>query len=101
MAERHAVTVSVLLAEAGRQRSVPLSLPEGSTAWQAVEASGLLSGREDLDPALLAVAIYGRQVPRERELEDGDRVEILRPLPEDPRLRRRRAARAGKTLGRR
>ena len=101
MAERPLVTVSVLLAEAGRQRSVTLALPTGATAWDAVEASGLLQGRDDLDPAGLAVAIYGRQVPRERELEAGDRVEILRPLPEDPKLRRRRAAQAGKTLGRR
>ena len=100
MAERPPVTVSVLLAEAGRQRSISLALPAGATAWQAVEASGLLQGRDDLDPAGLAVAIYGRQVSRERELEAGDRVEILRPLPEDPKLRRRRAARAGRTLGR-
>ena len=100
MAERPAVTVSVLLAEAGRQHSKSLALPAGATAWEAVEASGLLQGRDDLDPAQLAVAIFGRQVPRERELEAGDRVEILRPLPEDPKLRRRRAARAGRTLGR-
>ena len=100
MAERPSVTVSVLLAEDGRHRSVSLAMPPGATAWEAVEASGLLRGRDDLDLDGLAVAIYGRQVPRERELEAGDRVEILRPLPEDPKLRRRRAARAGKTLGR-
>ena len=100
MAERPPLKVSVLLAEAGTQRLVSLALPEGATAWQAVDASGLLQGRADLDPARLAVAIFGRLVPRERELEEGDRVEVLRPLPEDPKLRRRRAARAGKTLGR-
>ena len=101
MADGDPVRVEVLLAEAGSQGSVTLALPAGATAWQAVEASGLLQGRDDLDPAGLAVAIYGRQVPRERELEAGDRVEILRPLHEDPKLRRRRAARAGKALGRR
>jgi putative ubiquitin-RnfH superfamily antitoxin RatB of RatAB toxin-antitoxin module len=101
MAEAPLIQVNVLLAEADQQRSVSLELPAGSTAWQAVESSRLLQGRSDLDPAQLAVAVYGRQVPRERELEDGDRVEILRPLTEDPKARRRRAARAGRSLGKR
>ena len=94
------VAVDVVLAEAGRHRSVSLSLPAGTTAWGAVEASKLLEGRSNLDPAHLAVAIYGRQVPRERELEAGDRVEILRPLADDPKVRRRRAAQEGKVIGR-
>lgn len=101
MVEAGRVRVRVLLAEAGRQRAVSLELPPPVTAWQAVESSGLLRDRDDLDPAQLAVAIYGKEVPRDRELEEGDRVEILRPLPEDPKLRRRRAARDGRTLGRR
>ena len=101
MAEGRSIRVEVLLAEADMQRLVPVELAPGGTAWQAVERSGLLAGRDDLDCTQLAVAIFGKQVPRERELEDGDRVEILRPLPEDPKSRRRRAARAGRTLGRR
>lgn len=101
MAEAPLIQVTVLLAEAEQQRSISLELPAGSTAWRAVEASGLLQGRSDLDPMQLAVALYGKQVDRERELEEGDRVEILRPLAEDPKARRRRAARAGRSLGRR
>jgi putative ubiquitin-RnfH superfamily antitoxin RatB of RatAB toxin-antitoxin module len=101
MVEATPIRVEVLLAEAGMQRRVSLELASACTAWQAVEKSGLLVGRGDLDPAQLAVAIFGKQVPRERELEDGDRVEILRPLPEDPKLRRRRAARSGQVIGRR
>jgi putative ubiquitin-RnfH superfamily antitoxin RatB of RatAB toxin-antitoxin module len=101
MDEAPAIRVEVLLAEAGTQRRVSLEVAPGCNAWQAVEHSGLLAGRGDLDPAQLAVAIFGKQVPRERELEEGDRIEILRPLTEDPKSRRRRAARAGKTLGRR
>lgn len=101
MADDRLLTVEVILAEAEQQPAVPLDVPLGTTAWQAVEASGLLRGRSDLDPAQLAVAIFGKQVPREHQVEEGDRVEILRPLREDPKLRRRRAARAGRTLGRR
>jgi len=101
MAETMRIRVSVVLAEPAGQRSVSLDLPAGTQAWQAVEASRLLQGRSDLDPAQLGVAVFGRQVSREQELEDGDRVEVLRPLHEDPKVRRRRAAREGRSLGRR
>jgi len=100
MSEPALVRVTVVLAEATAQPAVDLELPSGSTAWQAVEASGLLGRRRDLDPARLAVAVYGRLVGLDQFVEDGDRVEILRPLPEDPKLRRRRAAGAGRALGR-
>lgn len=100
MPEATRIRVRIVLAEATAQPATVLVLPSGCTAWQAVEASGLLSKRRDLDPARLAVAVFGRLVGRDQCLEDGDRVEVLRPLPEDPKLRRRRAASAGRTLGR-
>jgi len=37
--------------------------------------------------------IYGRRVPLDTQLADGDRVEILRPLAADPKEARRRRAR--------
>jgi len=92
MVEARPIRVEVLLAEADSQQLVSVELAAGSTAWQAAEASGLLAERRDLDPERLAVAIFGKHVPRERELEDGDRVEVLRPLHEDPKARRRRRA---------
>lgn len=101
MVELPFIRVSVLLAEARRQAVRPLEVPPGTSAWQAVERSRLLHGRDDLDPEKLAVAVHGRLVGRERPLEDGDRVEILRPLPQDPRQRRRRLASEGGAMGRR
>jgi putative ubiquitin-RnfH superfamily antitoxin RatB of RatAB toxin-antitoxin module len=61
--------------------------------------AGLLEGRDDLEASRLALAIYGKQVEKERVLESGDRVEILRPLPQDPKLRRRRLAREAGAMG--
>lgn len=101
MAERPPVRVTVVLAEARHQSVCPLEVPAGTTAWQAAERSGLLRDRDDLDPDKLAVAVYGRLVERERPVEDGDRVEILRPLSQDPRQKRRRLASQGGTMGRR
>lgn len=101
MADRASLQVEVVLAEAGALRRASLAVPASTSAWQAVAMSGLLEGRDDLDAATLGVAVFGRQVERDRLLEDGDRVEVLRPLPQDPKLRRRRLAREGGTMGRR
>jgi hypothetical protein len=46
-----------------------------------------------LSPA--AVAVFGREVDATTLLRDGDRLELLRALPNDPKLARR--ARAGTT----
>jgi putative ubiquitin-RnfH superfamily antitoxin RatB of RatAB toxin-antitoxin module len=82
------ITVEVVLALAGRQTLRRIELPAGSTAADAVAASGLaeaLPGR---------VGIYGKVVSAGTIVRDGDRVEIYRPLAADPKdLRRARAAR--------
>ena len=101
MDEPGPIRVQVVLAEASSHSRADLRVPAGTSAWQAVEASGLLHGRSDLDPSRLGVAVFGRPVGRGQSLEEGDRVEILRPLHEDPKSRRRRAAREGRSVGRR
>ena len=67
---------------------VALRLPPGSTASDAVKASGLL----DRFPGLHRIGVYGKQVEPEVRLADGDRVEIYRPLRLDPKEARRRRA---------
>ncbi len=95
------MAVTVVLAEPARQQVVALSVPAGTTAAQAVALSGLLAGRPEAWASQPALAVYGRKVEDTHPLEAGDRVEILRPLPEDPKLRRRNRARRGAVMGRR
>lgn len=65
-----------------------LDLPEGATLQEALTQSGW-----DIT-ADTAVGVWGKVLPRERTLRDGDRVEIYRPLVADPMTaRRKRAAR--------
>ena len=45
-----------------------------------------------------SVGIFGHEVMRDYRLQDGDRLEVLRPLMEDPRERRRRLAKQGAKL---
>lgn len=92
------VGVTVVLAEPGEQRVVALEVERGTTARAAAERSGLLAGRDHPDHDRLGLAVFGTLVTDDHQLEAGDRVEILRPLGEDPRARRRRLARAGCTM---
>lgn len=92
------IAVEVACAEAGRQTVIALELPAGSTAADALERSGIFGRHPGLDPGSCGVGIFGREVGRERVLADGDRVEILRPLAEDPKERRRRLAREGRSM---
>jgi len=99
MGDVRTIRVSVVLAEPTCQQVVSLRLPEGTTVAEAVSTSGLLAGLGEGEQDGLAFGIYGKEVDGGRGLEEGDRVEILRPLPQDPKSRRRARAREGLTMG--
>jgi len=91
MAKR--LQIEVVYAQLGQLDAVGLRLPEGCTAGQALEASGLLARHPELDLRREALGIHGRRVSAAHVLTDGDRVEVYRPLEIDPKeARRARAA---------
>jgi putative ubiquitin-RnfH superfamily antitoxin RatB of RatAB toxin-antitoxin module len=100
MAPADTLTVTVVVAGAGRITRRRLGVEAGTTVAGAVERSGALAEHPELDPARLGFAIHGRSVRPEQAVEAGDRIEVLRPLIHDPRDRRRALAREGRTLGR-
>jgi putative ubiquitin-RnfH superfamily antitoxin RatB of RatAB toxin-antitoxin module len=85
-------SVEVVYARPDRQRVVALPLQEGMTALQAVAAAGLVGEFPEIGSQPLEIGIFGKRVDPARLLCDGDRVEIYRPLPDDPKERRRRRA---------
>jgi hypothetical protein len=95
------IAIEVVCAEAGRQTIVPLEVDKGCTAADAIDRSGIFARHPGLDPGTCVIGIFGREVARDRKLSAGDRVEVLRPLTDDPRERRRRLARQGGSMGRR
>lgn len=68
---------------------VPLRLPAGATAAEALRASGWPArlGAALLDT--LSLALWGRACPPDTVLRDRDRLELLRPLQVDPKEARR------------
>ena len=87
------ITVQVVCALPSRQAVRSLGIPLGSTASDAMHASGLLRDFPEIEPNLLRLGIFGTLVRPDAKLRDGDRVEIYRPLVTDPQeARRRRAA---------
>jgi putative ubiquitin-RnfH superfamily antitoxin RatB of RatAB toxin-antitoxin module len=82
------IEVEVVYALSRREQSIRLIVPQGATVREVLEQSGLLAQVRG------KVGIFGKVVSPDRAVADGDRVEIYRPLPADPKeARRRRAAR--------
>jgi putative ubiquitin-RnfH superfamily antitoxin RatB of RatAB toxin-antitoxin module len=77
--------VEVVRAWPARLERRALVLEEGATVCTALAAAGM--------PAPHGAGIFGRRVPLDTRLIDGDRVEVYRPLRADPKEARRRRAR--------
>ena len=87
--------VEVVHATPQRQVLLTVSVPAGCTVAQAIERSGIRSHFPGLAVDPDAVGIFSRKVSLDHVLQDGDRVEIYRPLQADPKeARRQRAARS-------
>lgn len=94
MPDKLVVEVAYALPE--KQYLQRVTLEEGATVEEAIRASGLLELRTDIDLAKNKVGIYSRPVKLTDTVQDGDRVEIYRPLIADPKaLRRQRAEKIG------
>ena len=96
MAEK--INVEVVYALLATQDVARLTLPEGSTAKQAVEASGLLARHPEIDLAKNKIGIYSKLAKADTVLRDRDRVEIYRPLIADPKEVRKQRAAEGKVM---
>ena len=91
------IFVEVVYALADKQKLVRLSVPAGTTVREVALRSGLDTHFPGLDLAGSPLGIFGKAVakPEERLIEEGERVEIYRPLIADPKeVRKQRAAKA-------
>jgi putative ubiquitin-RnfH superfamily antitoxin RatB of RatAB toxin-antitoxin module len=89
---RH-IEVEVVYALPLRQVMRQVRVPEGTTAEQAVQVSGILELFPEIDLSFNKLGVFGKVVKPGRILQDSDRVEIYRALAVDPKEARRRRAR--------
>lgn len=88
--------IEIEVAYAGKERQVivPLSVEAGTTAVQAILASGILKQFPEIEAFEGRLGIFGKPIPSEFVLKPGDRVEIYRSLQRDPKESRRLRAKA-------
>ena len=84
--------VEVVYALPAEQVLIALEVEEGTTVAQAVEQSGILARFPESRPTLGNVGIFGKPVSPDAPVQEGDRVELYRPLVADPKAARRERA---------
>lgn len=91
MAERK-VAAEVVYADADRQILLRVQLPWGSTVAQAIDASRIAAMLPGGAVDLHCLGIFARKVAPDQLVQDGDRIEIYRPLLLNPMEARRQRA---------
>ena len=81
--------VEVVFAGEDEQVLRALELPEGATVAEVIEASNIAQQFPGTDLGKLPSGVWGKRVERSYVVRDGDRVELYRPLENEPREARR------------
>lgn len=92
------LSLEVVYALPKKQEIIAVKLPEGATARQAIEASGLLQRYPEIDLAKNKLGVFAKLTKPDSVLRDHDRVEIYRPLIADPKEVRKQRAAEGKVM---
>ena len=82
------ITVEIAYAKPEQQYLLSLELPGGITAKEAIEQSGILELCPEIDLNSADIGIFSNMVTSAHKLTTGDRVEIYRPLCQDPKAAR-------------
>jgi putative ubiquitin-RnfH superfamily antitoxin RatB of RatAB toxin-antitoxin module len=90
----------VAFADAERQFLWQVVLAADATVAEAIEEARRQSGEGLVPWDSASVGIFGEARTRAARPQDGDRIELYRPLREDPRLRRRTQAAPHRKEGR-
>lgn len=82
--------VEVAYARPDKQQIVPVKVPEGTTALEAVKLSGIVDIFPEIEPDAIDMGVFGKVIkdPASHELREGDRVELYRSLKIDPKQAR-------------
>ena len=100
------IQIEVVYGLPHKQKLMTISVPAETKVEEAIVSSGILTLFSEIDLTVNKVGIWNRMAKLSETLNDGDRIEIYRPLIADPKkVRKRRAekaieeGRADKTTG--
>ncbi len=86
------IHVEVIYATEKNVEIVPLSVEPGSTVLSAINQSGIISKFPDINLDFNKVGIFSKLCNLDTVVNDGDRLEVYRPLKADPKDARRMRA---------
>lgn len=91
--------IEIVYALLNKQKIYVLEVEEGTTIRQAAILAPVLEDFPEADVEGSKLGIFGKMMPDKQILQDGDRIEIYRPLIADPKEVRKQRAAAGKRMG--
>lgn len=88
------ISVEVAYATPEKQVIVPLRVVQGCTMYEAAKLANLEAEFPEVDVDTMPMGVFGKadKKPKDRVLQEGDRVEVYRPLIADPKASRKKRA---------
>jgi len=86
------VNVEIVYAQAQCSIAKSLQIQPGATIADALRLAAVDQDFLGVDLTNSPLGIFGKVAGRDQVLKDGDRIEIYRPLTEEPKLARRKRA---------
>jgi len=83
------ITIEIVAALDEKHFMKRFQISKGTTVKQAIELSMIKEFYSKIDYSALKIGIYGKIISPENELQQGDRIEIYRPLAVDPKEKRK------------
>ncbi|MER2490530.1 RnfH family protein [Catenovulum sediminis] len=96
----HLLKIEVAYALPTEQSLLTVHVEKGTDIQTCIEKSGILQKHADIDLSQNKVGIWSRTRKLSDQVQDGDRIEIYRPLIADPKEVRRKRAEKAKEEGR-
>jgi len=84
------MNVGIVYGTAIKQVWLKMEVPDGSTVQDAIDLSGILTQFPEIDLETQKVGVFGKLARLDKVLENGQRVEIYRPITADPETVERR-----------
>ncbi len=88
------MNVGIVYGTAIKQVWLKMEVPDGSTVQDAIDLSGILTQFPEIDLETQKVGVFGKLARLDKVLENGQRVEIYRPITADPETVERRDVQA-------